>query len=151
GRSMFQIAYFSTAAEPQEAPLIQAILKTSRANNLRDDISGLLIAGGNRYLQVIEGSRRAMEALYANIRADPRHLAVTTLVERTTVARCFDGWSMAFRREPGLGEFDSFPEVLRSLTEQVEDVRLRGQIRLFAKTFIAAPPVTGPELWKMAS
>ena len=57
---MHQIAYFSTAAEPQEAALIQAILATSRANNLRDDISGLLVAGGNRYLQVIEGPRRAM-------------------------------------------------------------------------------------------
>ena len=54
---MHQIAFFSTAAEPQEAALIQAILATSRANNLRDDISGLLVAGGNRYLQVIEGPR----------------------------------------------------------------------------------------------
>ena len=148
---MHQIAYFSTAAEPQEAALIQAILATSRANNLRDDISGLLVAGGNRYLQVIEGPRRVMETLYANIRADQRHLAVTTLVERTTMARCFDGWAMAFRREPALDEFDSFPAVLRYLTEQVEDVRLRGQIRLFAKTFIAPPLAVGPELWKIAS
>ena len=148
---MHQIAYFSTAAEPQEAALIQAILATSRANNLRDDISGLLVAGGNRYLQVIEGPRRVMETLYANIRADQRHLAVTTLVERTTLERCFKGWTMAFRREPTLDQFDSFPTVLRHLTDQVEDERLRGQIRLFAKTFIAPPLAASPQLWKMAS
>ena len=147
---MFQIAYFSTAAAPQLAPLIQKILITSRANNLRDDISGLLVAGGNRYLQVIEGPRRELEALYANIRADDRHLAVTTLVERVTMSRCFDGWAMAFRREPALDEFDSFPAVLRYLTEQVPDLRLRGQIRNFAKTFIAPPLAAPPALWQMA-
>lgn len=147
---MFQIAYFSTAAEPQDAALIHAILATSRSNNLRDEISGLLVAGGNRYLQVIEGPRRAMQALYANIRADQRHLAVTTLVERTTMARCFEGWSMAFRREPALDEFDTFPAILRHLTDEIDDERLRGQIRLFAKTFIAPPLVAPPELWKMA-
>ncbi len=148
---MFQIAYFSTAATPQEATVIQRILLKSRANNLRDDISGLLVASGNRYLQVIEAPRHKMEALYAKIRADDRHIAVTTLVERTTIKRCFEGWTMAYRREPGLGEFDSFPAMLRHLTEQVEDERLRGQIRQFAAIFIAAPAPDGRELWKMAS
>ncbi|WP_310468324.1 BLUF domain-containing protein [Sphingomonas sp.] len=147
---MFQIAYFSTAATQQEATVIQRILLTSRKNNLRDDISGLLVAGGNRYLQVIEGPRREMEVLYA-IRADDRHIAVTTLVERTTLKRCFEGWTMAYRREPALGEFDSFPAVLRHLTEQVEDERLRGQIRQFAAIFIAGPASDGRDLWKLAS
>ena len=147
---MFQIAYFSTAAKPQVAALIQQILLTSRTNNLRHEISGLLVAGGNRYLQVIEGPRRAMETLYANIRADDRHLAVTTLVERTTTERCFEGWAMAYRREPELDEFDSFPAVLGYLTEQVTDLRLRGQIRLFASTFIAPVRDDAPQLWNMA-
>ena len=35
--------------------------------------------------------------------------------------------------------------------DQVEDERLRGQIRLFAKTFIAPPLAASPQLWKMAS
>ena len=148
---MYQIAYFSTAAVPQLAPLIHDILITSRVNNLRADISGLLVAGGNRYLQVIEGPRRQMETLYANIRGDDRHLAVTTLVQRVTTARCFAGWAMAFRREPALDEFDSFPAVLRYLTEQVTDLHLRGQIRSFAKSFIAPPLAAAPELWRMAS
>lgn len=54
---MIQIAYFSTAAVPQTPELIHNILAVSRANNARDDISGLLVAGGGRYMQVIEGSR----------------------------------------------------------------------------------------------
>ena len=148
---MFQIAYFSTATAPQDAVVIERILLTARANNLRDDITGLLVAGSDRYMQVIEGPRRAMETLYAAIRADDRHFAVTTLVERTTLERCFEGWTMAYRREHGLDQFNSFPAVLNHLTAKVEDRLLRGQIRLFADTFITAPLVDDPVLWKMAS
>ena len=146
---MLQIAYFSTAAVPQLTPLIEDILLTSRLNNARDGISGLLVAGGNRYMQVIEGPRRKIETLYANIRADDRHLAVMTLFQRTTLERCFDGWALAFRREPALDEFDSVPGMLRYLTEQVGDPYLRRDVRTFAETFIASPREASPGLWKM--
>ena len=46
---------------------------------------------------------------------------------------------MAYRREPALGQFDSFPQTLRYLTEQVADAALRRQIEHFARTFIASP------------
>ena len=46
---------------------------------------------------------------------------------------------MAFRREPALGHFDSFPQTLRYLTQQISDSSLRRQIELFARTFIAVP------------
>ncbi|MEO7564300.1 MAG: BLUF domain-containing protein [Sphingomicrobium sp.] len=148
---MLQIAYFSTASASQDAKTVNSVLISSRCNNRRDEITGLLVAGGNRYLQVIEGPSAAMKRLYATIRCDRRHLALTTLVEQTTHQRCFEGWSMAFRREPALGQFDSFPEIVRYLTEQVEDRRLRGQIRNFARIFIAQPPAVGAIPWKLSA
>ena len=148
---MLQIAYFSTAAVRQDADTVHSILITSRINNRRDAITGILVAGGNRYLQIIEGPRTAMERLYAAIRADHRHLSVTTLIERPIAKRCFDGWSMAYRREPALNQFDRFPEVVRFLTEQVPDNVLRGHIRRFAQSFIATPRDNIPQLWRMAS
>src|ERR1700712_4845021 len=107
---MRQIAYFSTAAKPQTSKSIHEILFASRINNRRDEITGLLVAGGNRYMQVIEGPSAAVEALYATIRMDPRHLAVATVLNQMTYKRAFDGWSMACRKEPALGDFDTFPE-----------------------------------------
>ncbi|MEO8176986.1 MAG: BLUF domain-containing protein, partial [Sphingomicrobium sp.] len=101
--------------------------------------------------QVIEGRRQAVEALYGRIRGDHRHIAVTTLVKRNVQVRCFDGWAMAYRRDTRLGVFDSFPVVLGYLTDQVADLRLRGQIRQFAKSFIVQPVANTPELWRMAS
>ena len=142
GRGMRQIAYFSTAAEPQTSTLIHDILLTSRTNNRRDNISGLLVAGGNRYMQVIEGPGTALTPLYAAIRADRRHLAVATLLDRSVVERSFGDWSMAYRRERAIGEFDTFPQTLRFLVQNVDDKALRRQIELFARTFIAAPEAT---------
>ncbi|MEO7276832.1 MAG: BLUF domain-containing protein [Sphingomicrobium sp.] len=136
---MLQIAYFSSATEPQTSRLIHDILTVARAANQRDDISGLLVAGGGRYMQVIEGPGVEMKELWRKIRADTRHYAVTELVNRRVLKRCFDGWDMAFRREPRLGDIDTFPDTLRFLVREVEDKRLRGQIEIFARSFILHP------------
>jgi hypothetical protein len=147
---MLQIAYFSTAAVPQTAETAHELLVTSRVNNRRDGITGLLVAGGNRYLQVIEGPRRPMERLMGLIRADRRHLGICTLLSQPIFKRNFEGWSMAFRREPALGQFDTFPEVVRYLTEQVQDEDLRVKIRNFARVFIAHPLHTEVTPWRLA-
>ena len=144
---MRQIAYFSTAAEPQTPECVHPILISSRVNNRRDSITGLLVAGGNRYLQVIEGPKRAVEALYGTIRRDHRHLAVTTLIDRPILERMFADWSMAYSREPALGHFSSFPETLRYLTQQVGDPALRRQIEMFARTFVAVPGDRTVTVW----
>jgi hypothetical protein len=147
---MRQIAYFSTAAEPQTDTLVQNILLTARSRNREHGITGLLVAGGNRYMQIIEGPRAAVSQLYENIRRDPRHLAVTTLTNRTTFRPSFEGWSMAYRREPALGEFDRFPDIVRFLTDRIDDDLLRNQVRRFSAMFVAAPPADIRRPWPLA-
>ena len=147
---MLQIAYFSTATVRQSAEVLHDILTGSRRRNARDDISGLLVAGGNRYMQVIEGPEREMEALWTAIRADQRHCAVAELLRRPTETRSFEGWNMAFRREERLGAFDSFPQTLKFLTREVEDQALRRQIELFARSFISPPSNDDPTPWGLA-
>ena len=134
-----QIAYFSTATSRQFAHVLHPLLVVSRANNLANGITGLLVAGGNRYMQVFEGPPEPTATLWAAIRADQRHCAVASLVDRPTEERSFRNWSMAFRQEERLGEFDSFPQTLHFLTRQIEDIPLRRQIELFARSFIADP------------
>ncbi len=141
---MLQIAYFSTASVPQSADVLHNILTVARTRNARDGISGLLVAGGNRYMQVIEGPNLPMKALWAEIRADQRHCAVAQLLKRTVMEPSFDKWSMAFRRDDSIGEFDSFPQTLKYLTKNVEDVPLRRQIEFFARSFIAPRAEAAP-------
>ena len=122
----FRSLNFSTAAVPQTEDVIHDILSVAQAANARDGITGLLVAGGNRYLQIIEGPAAPMKRLWASIRRDQRHCAVTELVNRRSAIRLFGSWSMAFHQEPRLGEFHTFPQTLRFLVQQIDDPKLRG-------------------------
>jgi hypothetical protein len=147
---MLQIAYFSTASVPQSAEVLHDILSVARARNARDGISGVLVAGGNRYLQVIEGPRAKMNALWSAIRADQRHCAVTQLLRHRVSRPSFDKWSMAFRGDDKVGQFASFPETLKYLTRYVDDDPLRRQIESFARPFIAPRGDPTPAVWDLA-
>jgi len=147
---MLQIAYFSTASVPQSADVLHDILSVARTRNARDGISGVLVAGGNRYMQVIEGPRAKMNALWAEIRADQRHCAVTLLLKHRVSEPSFDKWSMAFRGDERVGEFDSFPRTLKYLTRYVDDEPLRRRIEIFARSFIAPRADPTPAAWDLA-
>ena len=90
---MIQIVYISTAKVGADA--LPQILAVSRTNNARDAITGLLYAGGGRFLQVLEGPSLKVDLAIARIAKDPRHRAVVTLSRREIAEREFGAWSMA--------------------------------------------------------
>lgn len=138
---MLQIGYFSTATDAQDATAVHEILLRARKANRRDLITGLLVAGGGRYLQVIEGPPASVEALYDRILVDPRHVAVASFLTRQIAARTFGSWSMAYRRQTAAGELNSFVDVLTELTREIPDTSLKQQIRYFAGTMMTAGPI----------
>ena len=130
---MLQIGYFSTANGPQDAVAVHRILTASRQANALNFITGLLVAGGGRYLQVIEGPDRAVETLFRNIETDDRHMALASFCLRKISERSFKSWSMAFRRQTAVGEPNSFLDVLGALTTDIVDTDLKRQINYFAQ------------------
>lgn len=140
---MLQIGYFSTARGIQDATVVHDILLAARKANRREGITGLLVAGNGRYLQVIEGPPPSVEALYGSIVADPRHVAVASFLIRGIASRSFGAWSMAYRRRTSVGELNSFADVLRELTREIPDTSLKQQIRYFAGTLMTAIPIAG--------
>lgn len=74
-----------------------SILATSRRNNARDGLTGLLYADGRRFLQALEGNQLPLERTLERITADPRHRAVVILSCRDIAAREFGEWAMAER------------------------------------------------------
>lgn len=147
---MRQIVYFSTASDRQDQDIVSDIVGVSQRHNREQSITGLLVAGGHRYLQVIEGPDEPLRALMARIRADWRHVGVTVLLNRKIPARSFDGWSMAFRPQQSLAEFATFADLVKMMQNEVVDPRLRGQIRSFARDF-AIQPIAVNLPWKLAA
>lgn len=119
---MLQLVYVSSV-NPTHAPVaVEPILRTSRRNNQRDEITGLLYADGRRFLQVLEGPEHRVNAAFERIKADPQHRAIVILSRRDVADREFGRWEMA-QREPG-EDGDAFVERVGTLIEGADpDVR----------------------------
>jgi hypothetical protein len=123
-----QIIYISTSrAEFADPGMVRDILKASRRNNARDRLSGLLLVGGRRFLQVLEGPQAALQRTYERIRADERHFALVELTRRHTDGPSFPTWAMGYEEEPQA----LLPQVER-LTAEIADPSLKAQLISFA-------------------
>lgn len=90
------IVYFSTWREPfQEEDLI-ATLEKSRQKNAVDDITSVTLYVRGNIIQVLEGHKEAVEALYARIEQDPQHTHVNKVLSRPIHQRLFVGTSLAY-------------------------------------------------------
>ena len=88
---MERIIYISTSRTDPDRDMVEDILRASRRNNRRDGLTGLLVVGGRRFLQVLEGPRERTDAAYVRIKADPRHFALVELSRRRITERAFAG------------------------------------------------------------
>ncbi len=94
--SVFHLVYVSHASESLSYTDIRNILNSSRKNNARDDISGVLILREGYFLQVLEGDKDKIHSLLNAIRRDNRNHTLKVLIEEQSDKRLFGDWSMAF-------------------------------------------------------
>lgn len=129
---MLQIVYISTARRPFTQAELEAVLLKSRLNNGRDGVTGLLISGGKRFLQALEGPEEAVAAAYDRIKADARHFAVVPLSIRQVEVREFGSWSMGY--EAGAASQSAgLKEIVAKLVERMSDKTLAAQFTGFAE------------------
>jgi len=100
---MHRLLYVSST--PQDFPHdeLQSILRQSRDNNHRRDVTGLLLYIDGGFLQVLEGDRTALHDLYALIAKDTRHWDAKVLLDEEAPRNLVGGaWAFARcgRRRP---------------------------------------------------
>lgn len=94
--SLERVLYRSQSALPElTLPVVADILGASRSNNDRDDVTGMLAIGDDRFLQVLEGPRETLDRVLARISRDGRHTQIEILERRPVEARIFGEWRMA--------------------------------------------------------
>ncbi|WP_460549947.1 BLUF domain-containing protein [Hymenobacter daeguensis] len=95
----YQLIYQSQSMVPFETPELLTMLRKARAYNARLGITGLLLlTPDGRFLQVLEGRRDDVRALYyQRIAADPRHYNCRVYDEGPCWERAFPQWRMGFR------------------------------------------------------
>lgn len=87
-----RLIYTSQAKLPLETGVL---LRQAQKNNPARGITGGLAVLDGVYLQYLEGSEEAVEALFARILTDGRHSGVKVLERRAVTRRMFSDWSMA--------------------------------------------------------
>ncbi|ACA99121.1 MULTISPECIES: BLUF domain-containing protein [Cyanophyceae] len=92
--ALYRLIYVSQAiAELEYRDLIE-ILQKSEFNNRRAGITGMLAFGDLMFLQILEGSRRAISETYNRILLDSRHTNAELIEFSEIDQRDFGIWSM---------------------------------------------------------
>ncbi|MCU0925874.1 MAG: BLUF domain-containing protein [Hydrogenophaga sp.] len=94
--ALHEIIYVSLATHDMRPDELVKLLDHARQHNARRGITGLLLYHRREFLQLIEGERSAVEALYSAICLDPRHQQVHTLWDGPIETLGFGQWSMGF-------------------------------------------------------
>ena len=91
---LVRLLYASRAQGAVTHDTIESILQSSRQHNPAMGITGVLCHGGDVYMQVLEGGRAAVNALYNTIVRDARHRDIALLHYEEVAERKFAGWTM---------------------------------------------------------
>lgn len=133
---MLQLVYISTSRDVT-ADQLENILSKSRSNNARDDVTGLLLFNGKRFLQALEGPDPMVEAAYARIKADGRHRAAVILSRKSVEARQFGSWAMACEQTTAQSQ-GNLVEVVDALVSNVTDANIRALFSSYVRLDVAA-------------
>lgn len=88
---LVRLLYVSRSAN-QETDPAESILAACRKHNPENGITGVLCHGKGIYLQMVEGGRDEVNAMYARILADKRHKDVVLLAYEEINERRFGCW-----------------------------------------------------------
>jgi hypothetical protein len=130
---MHQLIYISTARLADADRDVGQILLASRRNNMRDGITGLLVFDGKRFLQVLEGPRRLVEATLARIKADTRHRAPVILSAREIEQAEFGNWNMSWERVPSATSAATMQEGVDAMVAGVANPNTRALFSSFVR------------------
>lgn len=93
---LIQLIYVSTASKEMGVNDLATILNTSAQHNQKTEITGMLLYGQGRFIQVLEGSATDVDELMSRIKVDPRHHYVNVIDRHVIRSRDFSNWSMGF-------------------------------------------------------
>ena len=134
---MIRLIYISTARSELSKVELEAILRVSRHNNAAVGVTGLLIVGGRRFLQALEGPADAVTQTYDRIKADGRHFAAVTLDSRAISERSFPGWAMGHQPGKSLRGDGAVADDVAALITPISDPTTHAYFAEFAKKHAA--------------
>ena len=94
---LYSLVYTSNAIMEFDRHGHHTLLSQARARNKQLEITGMLLYADKRFIQVLEGEKKNVLALYKVIEKDSRHFKVTTQIENEIDSRMFPNWTMGYK------------------------------------------------------
>lgn len=135
--ALYRLLYISTARQSHASATLDAILRTSRRNNAAAAVTGLLLAGGRRFLQIIEGPEESVRGTYERICLDGRHVAPVILKAGPVATRSFADWAMGFQQAGSPAAGGSVNDDVAALLAPIEDPAIKAYFAGFAQQHAA--------------
>ncbi|MGD2083836.1 MAG: BLUF domain-containing protein [Chromatiales bacterium] len=110
---MYRLIYKSRCNSEITWETVRSILNVSAERNAQKEISGVLLASGTHFLQVLEGRFEDVNEVFMDIVPDARHREVQLVSFTCADARLFEGWGMR-----GIGVFDFNQDLADQLIEK---------------------------------
>jgi hypothetical protein len=98
--AVWQLLYRSEQAYEMDHADLVKLLFDARAFNREHAITGLLLHHGVHFMQLLEGDRDQVRALYRRILSDARHRDVVMEHEGPSSQRLFPEWTMGYAEAP---------------------------------------------------
>lgn len=117
----FQIIYASLATRELPSAEIRELLKIARKNNASVHVGGMLVYHEGCFLQVLEGPRVAVEAIFMRVKTDTRHKNVKLLLRCGIQQHQFADWAMAYVDTDGKnGGLEGYVDYLNKLEREID-------------------------------
>lgn len=99
-RNLFRLVYASRFTGPERVldETLRSISAQSIQKNRLVDVTGFLLAGEGRFLQLLEGREQAVRETYDRIGLDPRHADLVLIEAAPAAQRLFRDWNMGQHR-----------------------------------------------------
>lgn len=120
-----RMAYVSQPLADLPVTEIPRIVATSRANNERDGLTGVLVYTGADFVQLIEGPEEAVATLWARVASDPRHRDIAILLDESNHRPWFPDWRMGYLLNADLARQIASWRDLRKRIDEGDRMELR--------------------------
>ncbi|GAA4932754.1 hypothetical protein GCM10023314_01410 [Algibacter agarivorans] len=116
------ICYISDSLEHECLDKLKAMYLKAKANNLKHNITGILIYKNQNFLQVLEGEEIKVDETFNRIKSDSRHKNIFKVINTSIDERIFEDYNFGFTiidNERGLNNLHDYLNWLRGAENEL--------------------------------
>ncbi|WP_303317036.1 BLUF domain-containing protein [Flavivirga abyssicola] len=128
------ICYISDSCQEESLNTLKTLFSKAKKNNLKFNITGILIYSNANFLQVLEGDEISVNDTFKRISLDTRHRNLFKVIDIHTQQRIFEDYNFGFTIVDSSKELSELNEYLEWLRKA--DNKLANKVVNMVENFI---------------